>query len=52
MARVERDRVYAGDPNLASKDGGSLPNQFLDARHLQYPPFKPQPEDKLANLCR
>lgn len=52
LAEVQRDRAYALDPDAASKDGGSLPNQFLNARHLQYPPFTPEPLDKLTSVCR
>lgn len=52
LAKVERDPVYALDPDAASKDGGPLPNQFLNARHLPYPPFTPEPSDKLESICR
>ncbi len=52
LAKVERNSAYALDPDAASKDGGSLTNQFLNARHLAYPPFAPQPAEKLATICR
>lgn len=52
LAKVERDPAYALDPDAASKDGGPLPNQFLNARHLQYPPFTPQPVERLQSICR
>lgn len=52
LAKVARDPVYALDPDAASSVGGPLPNQFLNARHLAYPPFTPQPEERLANICR
>jgi len=52
LARVERNRIYAQDPHAALKDGGTLPNQYLNARRLAYPPFTPEPEDKLNTLCQ
>lgn len=52
LARVERNPAYALNPNLASKEGGTLPDMMLDAHHLQYPPFKPEPVEKLDGLCR
>jgi hypothetical protein len=32
--------------------GGTLPDQFMDSRHLPYPPFKAKPMDKLKSLCQ
>ncbi|MGB7547020.1 MAG: polysaccharide deacetylase family protein [Terracidiphilus sp.] len=52
LAKIERDPAYSLDPDAALKDGGSLPNQFLNSRHLKYPPFKPEPFDKLETLCK
>jgi peptidoglycan/xylan/chitin deacetylase (PgdA/CDA1 family) len=52
LAEVERDPVYALDPDAALKFGGTLPDQFMDSRHLPYPPFKPKPFDQLKTLCR
>jgi len=49
---VEQDPVYAQDPDAALQHGGTLPDQFMDARHLPYPPFKPKPMDRLQSLCR
>lgn len=51
LARVERNPVYARDPDAALPYGGTLPNEFLNSRHLQYPPFTPEPSDKLNSLC-
>jgi peptidoglycan/xylan/chitin deacetylase (PgdA/CDA1 family) len=52
LAKVERDRAYAMDPDAALKYGGTLPDQFMDAGKLPYPPFQPKPFEKLRNLCR
>jgi peptidoglycan/xylan/chitin deacetylase (PgdA/CDA1 family) len=52
LAEVEQDPVYAQDPDAALKYGGTLPDQFMDSRHLKYPPFKPKPLEKLKSLCQ
>jgi peptidoglycan/xylan/chitin deacetylase (PgdA/CDA1 family) len=52
LAEVERDPAYAQDPDAALKYGGTLPDQFMDSRHLPYPPFKTKPMEKLKSLCR
>ncbi len=52
LAEVERDPAYNVDPDAALPEGGSLPNQILNSRHLAYPPFTPEPEDRLSTICR
>ncbi len=52
LPKVERDRAYAMDPDAALKYGGTLPDQFMDAGKLPYPPFQPKPFEKLKSLCR
>lgn len=52
LKKVERNPAYSINPNLPSKDGGSLMNQILDAHHLPYPPFAPEPTDKLDSICK
>ena len=52
LAEVERDPAYALDPDAALKYGGTLPDQFMDARKLPYPRFQPKPFEKLKNLCQ
>jgi peptidoglycan/xylan/chitin deacetylase (PgdA/CDA1 family) len=52
LAEVEQDPAYAIDPDAALKYGGTLPDQFMDSRHLKYPPFKLKPFDKLKALCK
>ena len=51
LPKVERDTVYAQDPDAALKYGGTLPDQFMDAHHLPYPAFKPKPYDNLKSIC-
>ena len=52
LAKVEKDAAYAQDPDTALQYGGTLPDQFMDSRHLTYPTFKPKPMEKLQSLCR
>jgi peptidoglycan/xylan/chitin deacetylase (PgdA/CDA1 family) len=51
LANVEADPVYALDPDAALQYGGTLPDQFMDAGRLPYPPFKDKPFEKLKSLC-
>jgi peptidoglycan-N-acetylglucosamine deacetylase len=49
---IEKDSAYALDPDAGLKFGGTLPDQFMDSRHLPYPSFAPKPFAKLKDLCR
>ena len=49
---VEKDPAYSLDPDAGLKYGGTLPDQFMDSRHLTYPPVKPKPFAKLKDLCQ
>jgi peptidoglycan/xylan/chitin deacetylase (PgdA/CDA1 family) len=51
LGEVEKDPAYALDPDAALKYGGTLPDRFMDSRHLKYPPFQPKPFDTLKTLC-
>ena len=52
LPEVEQDPAYAQDPDAALKYGGTLPDQFMDLRHLPYPTFSPLPTEKLQSICR
>jgi peptidoglycan/xylan/chitin deacetylase (PgdA/CDA1 family) len=51
LPEVAHDPAYALDPDAALKYGGTLPDQFMDSRHLKYPPFELKPFDKLKTIC-
>lgn len=51
IAKIERNPIYSLDPGEPNPGGGSITNQVLDARHLPYPPFKPEPAEKLDHVC-
>jgi peptidoglycan/xylan/chitin deacetylase (PgdA/CDA1 family) len=52
LAKVEKNAAYAQDPDAALEYGGTLPDQFMDARRLPYPSFNPKPMKKLQSLCK
>jgi peptidoglycan/xylan/chitin deacetylase (PgdA/CDA1 family) len=49
---VEKDPACALDPDAALKYGGTLPDQFMDSRHLPYPAVTPKPFARLKNVCQ
>jgi peptidoglycan-N-acetylglucosamine deacetylase len=52
LADAEKDPAYKSDPDLAMKDGGTLLDQMLTAKHLQMPPHNEKPYDQLNAVCR
>ena len=52
LPEAEQDPAYALDPDAALKYGGTLPDQFMDSRHLKYPPINPKPFKELAAMCK
>ena len=52
LPEAERDSAYKSDPDLAMKDGGTLLDQMMEARHLPVPPHNEKPYEKLNALCR
>ncbi|MFZ0394183.1 MAG: polysaccharide deacetylase family protein [Terracidiphilus sp.] len=52
LAKVEQNHAFSLDPHAGLADGGPLPNLYLNSRHLKYPPFQPEPVEKLDSMCR
>jgi len=52
LAKVEGNPAYGLDPHAGLADGGTLPDLFMDSRHLSYPPFQPEPVKELDAVCR
>jgi peptidoglycan/xylan/chitin deacetylase (PgdA/CDA1 family) len=50
LEEVEQDPAYAQEPDAVLN--GTLLDEYMDVRHLPYPPFKQAPFDKLKNLCQ
>jgi peptidoglycan-N-acetylglucosamine deacetylase len=49
---AEKDPAYKSDPDLAMKDGGTLLDQMLEAKHLRQPPHVEKPYQQLNAICR
>jgi peptidoglycan/xylan/chitin deacetylase (PgdA/CDA1 family) len=52
LEEAERDAAYETDPDAASKSGGTLLEQWLDARGLPRLPLPVRPDGELAAACR
>jgi len=52
LPEAEKDPAYKVDPNLAMKNGGTLLDQMLEAKHLDLPPHAEKPYDQLNAVCR
>lgn len=52
LPESEKDPAYKSDPDVALKDGGTLLDQMMEAKHMAFPPHKEKPYDKLNSVCR
>lgn len=52
LEQVQRDPAYDSDPDAASKYGGTLLEQWMDARGLKYPAVPKKPYKELEAICR
>lgn len=52
LEEAESDPAYRTDPDAALSTGGTLLEQMVESRHLDYPPHQDEPLDKLNDLCR
>jgi len=52
LEEAQKDAAYDTDPDLASKNGGSLLEQWMDARKIKYPDVPPKPRKELEALCQ
>jgi peptidoglycan-N-acetylglucosamine deacetylase len=52
LEEVQQDPAYDSDPDAASAHGGTLLDQWLDARGLQYPPVRMKPYKELEAICQ
>ena len=51
LEQAQSDPVYTTDPDAASQHGGTLLEQWLDARKLAYPQIAKKPYQELAAIC-
>ena len=52
LPQAEKDSAYKSDPDLPMKDGGTLLDRMMEARHLQLPPHADKPREQLNAVCR
>lgn len=52
LQKAEDDPAYQTDPDAALSTGGTLLEQMVESKHLDYPPHAELPLEKLKSLCR
>jgi peptidoglycan-N-acetylglucosamine deacetylase len=52
LEEAQKDPAYQSDPDAASATGGTLLEQWLDARKMKYPPAPGKPYKELAQMCQ
>jgi peptidoglycan/xylan/chitin deacetylase (PgdA/CDA1 family) len=52
LQQAEADPAYEADPDILMKEGTTLLEQIMEARHLQLPPHAEKPMKQLQELCR
>jgi peptidoglycan-N-acetylglucosamine deacetylase len=51
LGEAEKDPAYRIDPDVALKDGGTLLDQMMEAKHIKFPPNQ-KPYDQLNAICK
>ncbi len=52
LQEAESDPAYESDPDAGSKYGGTLLDQWMDARHIPYPPGTEKPYKEMREICQ
>jgi hypothetical protein len=52
LEQAQQDPAYDADPDTASRDGGTLLDQWMHARALRYPDVPTKPYKALETICR
>jgi len=52
LKQAESDPAYQTDPDLALKEGTTLLDEMMEARHLEFPPHAEKPMKQLHEICR
>jgi peptidoglycan/xylan/chitin deacetylase (PgdA/CDA1 family) len=52
LEEAESDPVYAGDPDVGSKYGGTLLELWMEARKTKFPPVMEKPYKELQEICK
>ena len=52
LEEAQKDPAYQSDPDAPSRNGGTLLEQWMEARKIQYPTVPAKPYKELENICR
>jgi peptidoglycan/xylan/chitin deacetylase (PgdA/CDA1 family) len=52
LEEAESDPAYATDPDTGSKEGGTLLDQWMEARHIKYPAVLEKPYKEVREICQ
>jgi len=52
LQEAESDPVYAGDPDVGSKYGGTLLELWVEAKKIKFPPVTTKPYKRLKEICQ
>jgi len=52
LEEAESDPAYEGDPDAGSQYGGTLLEEWMDARKIKYPPVTKKPYKELQEICK
>ncbi len=52
LEEAESDPAYATDPDAGSKYGGTLLEQWMDAKKIKYPAVAEKPYKELGEICK
>ena len=51
LSEAQKDPAYKSDPDVALKDGGTLLDQMMEAKHIKFPPNS-KPYEQLDAICK
>jgi len=52
IEEAESNPVYEGDPDVGSQYGGTLPELWMEAKKIKFPPAMAKPYKELAEICK
>jgi len=52
LEEAQNDPAYDADPDAGSKYGGTLLEQWMDARKIKYPAVMPKPYKEVREICQ
>ena len=52
LEQAQSDPVYAGDPDVGSRSGGTLLELWMEAKKIKFPPVMQKPYQQLKEICK